>query len=247
MADGVVYTYLSHPTGSTPSSISTPAQQDSCPPCPRWHRTALGVGWAGNLALLGAVAMLVVLVSQRPSQNPQPTAAMQSAQMSNSCESTQNTTTCNGSMEVFRSCLKEKLCESENSSAGDSGCKLCPMRWTPHRDKCYWLSDGSKYWNRSRDDCTQRRSHLLVIQDQDEMMFIQNIIGDQNPVWIGLNITCPGKNCTWVDGSPLNQTLFTVSGPVDERSCAALKKNRIQPEICNTDLKWICQKEVVIL
>nr|XP_014435716.1 killer cell lectin-like receptor subfamily F member 1 isoform X1 [Pelodiscus sinensis] len=191
--------------------------------------------------------MLVVLVSQRPSQNPQPTAAMQSAQMSNSCESSQNTTTCNGSMEVFRSCLKEKLCESENSSAGDSGCKLCPMHWKPHRDKCYWLSDGSTYWSRSRDDCTQRRSHLLVIQDQEEMVFIQNIIGDQNPVWFGLNITSPRKNWTWVDGSPLNQTLFMVLGPAENNSCAALKKNRIQPEICNTDLKWICQKEAVIL
>uniref|UniRef100_K7FZ74 C-type lectin domain-containing protein n=1 Tax=Pelodiscus sinensis TaxID=13735 RepID=K7FZ74_PELSI len=179
----------------------------ACPPCPRWHRTALGVGWAGNLALLGAVAMLVVLVSQRPSQNPQPTAAMQSAQV------------------------------------GDSGCKLCPMHWKPHRDKCYWLSDGSTYWSRSRDDCTQRRSHLLVIQDQEEMVFIQNIIGDQNPVWFGLNITSPRKNWTWVDGSPLNQTLFMVLGPAENNSCAALKKNRIQPEICNTDLKWICQKE----
>uniref|UniRef100_K7G080 C-type lectin domain-containing protein n=1 Tax=Pelodiscus sinensis TaxID=13735 RepID=K7G080_PELSI len=125
----------------------------------------------------------------------------------------------------------------------DSGCRLCPMHWIPHRDKCYWLSDGSTYWSRSRDDCTQRRSHLLVIQDQEEMAFIQNITGDQNLMWIGLNVTLPGKNWSWVDGSPLNQTLFTVSGLVDERSCAAIKKHGIESEICNTDLKWICQKK----
>ncbi|KAG6922715.1 killer cell lectin like receptor F1 [Chelydra serpentina] len=79
------------------------------------------------------------------------------------------------------------------------------------------------------------------------MEFIQNITRDQNQMWIGLNITSPGRKWTWVDGSPLNQTLFTVSGPAEENSCAAVKTNQIQSEICNTDYKWICQKEAVLI
>uniref|UniRef100_K7F399 C-type lectin domain-containing protein n=1 Tax=Pelodiscus sinensis TaxID=13735 RepID=K7F399_PELSI len=177
--------------------------------CPRWHRTALGLGWAGNLILLGAVMALAVLVSQYPSQNPQTPGVPQS---------------------------------TERSHSRGAGCKLCPRHWVPHRDKCYWLSDGSKYWSRGRDDCSRKRSRLLVIQDWKEMAFIQNIRRDQNPVWIGLNITSPGSNWTWVDGSLLNQTLFTVSGPAEENSCAAIENNQIQSEICNTDFKWICQK-----
>uniref|UniRef100_A0A8C3XQ77 C-type lectin domain-containing protein n=2 Tax=Chelydra serpentina TaxID=8475 RepID=A0A8C3XQ77_CHESE len=128
-----------------------------------------------------------------------------------------------------------------------SGCKLCPRHWVPHRDKCYWLSQESKYWSRGRDDCSRRGSHLLVIQDWEVMEFIQNITRDQNQMWIGLNITSPGRKWTWVDGSPLNQTLFTVSGPAEENSCAAVKTNQIQSEICNTDYKWICQKEAVLI
>uniref|UniRef100_A0A452I4J5 C-type lectin domain-containing protein n=1 Tax=Gopherus agassizii TaxID=38772 RepID=A0A452I4J5_9SAUR len=128
-----------------------------------------------------------------------------------------------------------------------SRCKLCPRHWALHRDKCYWLSEENQYWSWGRDDCLRRGSHLLVIQDRGELVrnFIQNIPGNQNLVWIGLNITSPGRKWTWVDGSPLNQT-FAVSGPAEENSCAAVKKTQIKSEICNTDYKWICQKEAVL-
>nr|XP_042717114.1 uncharacterized protein LOC101942300 [Chrysemys picta bellii] len=184
------------------------------------------------------------------------------------------------SLQDFRSHLRQSLCElPQSSSAEGSGCKLCPRHWVPHRDKCYWLSEEDQYWSRGRDDCSRRRSHLLVIQDREELSkpkleigshlhceqssqrilpcsvlsdtvsmsqeFTQNITGNQNPVWIGLNITSPGKKWTWVDGSPLNQMLFTVSGPAEENSCAAVKKNQIKSEICITHYKWICQKEAV--
>uniref|UniRef100_A0A452HJY7 C-type lectin domain-containing protein n=1 Tax=Gopherus agassizii TaxID=38772 RepID=A0A452HJY7_9SAUR len=51
-----------------------------------------------------------------------------------------------------------------------SECKLCPMDWLSHRGKCYWFSKGNKDWNGSRDDCPRKKSHILVIQDQDEMV-----------------------------------------------------------------------------
>ncbi|XP_026517635.1 killer cell lectin-like receptor subfamily F member 1, partial [Terrapene carolina triunguis] len=186
-------------------------------------------------------------VGQRPSQNCQMAAVPQTSPKSDSCEISRNTTPYHRTLENFQSCLKQNLCEVENSSAEGSGCKLCPRHWVPHRDKCYWLSEENQYWSRGRDDCSRRRSHLLVIQDREELEFTQKITGNQIPVWIGLNITSPGRKWTWVDGSPLNQTLFKVSGPAEENSCAAVKKNQIKSEICNTDYKWICQKEAVLI
>ncbi|XP_074975692.1 killer cell lectin-like receptor subfamily B member 1B allele A [Caretta caretta] len=243
MADGEVYENVNFKAGSLPSHTSAPAQHHTCPQCPLWHR----VGCAGNIVLLGAVIVMAVLVSQRPSQNRQTAAVLQTAEKSDSCEINRNTTPYHRRLEDFQSCLKRKLCGVETSSAEGSGCKLCPRHWVPHRDKCYRLSEENQYWSRGRDDCARRGSHLLVIQDREELEFIQNIPGNQNPVWIGLNITSPGRKWTWVDDSPLNQTLFTVSGPAEENSCAAVKKNRIQSEICTTDYKWICQKEVVLI
>ncbi|XP_037769352.2 killer cell lectin-like receptor subfamily B member 1B allele A [Chelonia mydas] len=242
MADeGIIYTYLNHPAGSLPSHTSAPAQHHTCPQCPLWHR----VGCAGNIVLLGAVIILAVLVSQRPSQTRQTAAVPQTAQKSDSCEINQNATVCNCALEDFRSCLKRKLCGVENSSADGSGCKLCPRHWVPHRDKCYWVSKDNQYWSGGHADCSRRESHLLVIQDREELEFIQNITRDQNHVWIGLSITSPGRNWTWVDGSLFNQTRFTVSRPAEDNSCAAVKKNQIKSENCNTPYKWICQKEAV--
>uniref|UniRef100_A0A8C0J2Q7 C-type lectin domain-containing protein n=1 Tax=Chelonoidis abingdonii TaxID=106734 RepID=A0A8C0J2Q7_CHEAB len=126
-----------------------------------------------------------------------------------------------------------------------SECKLCPRDWVPHMDKCYWVSKENKYWSWGRDDCLRRGADLLVIQDREELEFAQNLTGNQNPVWIGLNITSPGRKWTWVDGSTLNQ-MFTVLGSAEENSCAAVMKTRIKSEICNTDYKWICQKEAVL-
>ncbi|XP_038226757.1 killer cell lectin-like receptor subfamily B member 1B allele C [Dermochelys coriacea] len=244
MADkGVIYTYLNHPAGSLPIDTSAPAQHHTCPQCPLWHR----VSCAGNFVLLGAVIVLVVLVCQRPSQNRHTAAVPQTAQKSDSCEINRNTTVYNCTLEDFRSYLKQNLCEVENSSAEGSECKLCPRHWVPHRDKCYWLSEENQYWSRGRDDCSRRGSQLLVIQDQEELEFIQNTTRNQNPMWIGLNITSPGRKWTWMDGSPLNQTRFTVLGSAEENSCAAVKKNQIQSELCTTVYKWICQKEAVLI
>nr|XP_042717115.1 killer cell lectin-like receptor subfamily F member 1 [Chrysemys picta bellii] len=152
-------------------------------------------------------ASIYLEVAQRPSQNPQMAAVTQTFPKSDSCEINENTTVCNRTLENFRSCLKRNLCGVENSSAEGSGCKLCPRHWVPHRDKCYWLSEENQYWSRGQDDCSRRRSHLLVIQDREELEFTQNLTGNQIPAWIGLNITSPGRKWTWVDGSPLNQTL----------------------------------------
>ncbi|TFJ96154.1 SAM-dependent methyltransferase [Platysternon megacephalum] len=88
-----------------------------------------------------------------------------------------------------------------------SGCKLCPRDWLLHGDKCYWLSKESKDWAGSRDDCSGKSSRMLVIQSREEMDFIQDVTQDASYIWIGLKVTPPGGQWTWVDGSPLDTML----------------------------------------
>ncbi|CAM4657352.1 unnamed protein product [Caretta caretta] len=209
---------------------------------------ALGAGWV-TLILAVIVLSRVVYSSegfQGYSQEHQTVPASRGPEDEGDAQRAGNGTEGSCSLQDFRRHLSRRLCGLPQSSSADgSGCKLCPRHWVPHRDRCYRLSEENQYWSRGRDDCARRGSHLLVIQDQEELEFIQNIIPDQSQVWIGLNITSPGRTWTWVDGSPFNQTPFLVSGPAEENSCAAIQKNRIQSEICNTDCKWICQKEAV--
>uniref|UniRef100_A0A8C3SGU7 C-type lectin domain-containing protein n=1 Tax=Chelydra serpentina TaxID=8475 RepID=A0A8C3SGU7_CHESE len=124
---------------------------------------------------------------------------------------------------------------------------LCPMDWLSHRGKCYWFSKDSKSWNESRADCSEKSSRKLVIQDREELEFIQNCTQGKYHVWLGLSFTSPEKNWTWVDSSMLDQTLFPVTGPADVNSCGVIKGNRIHSETCSAEFKWICQKEAVLL
>ncbi|XP_039373264.1 killer cell lectin-like receptor subfamily B member 1B allele C isoform X3 [Mauremys reevesii] len=191
-----------------------PSQHLSLPQCPHWHRIALGVGWAGNVILAGVVIVLGVWVTK------------------GSC------------LDDFRSQLKQTLCVSSLSNATEgSKCKLCPRDWLLHRRKCYWVSKEVKYWKKSFEDCTVKRSQMLVIQDQDEMDFIRNVTKAVNHIWIGLNVTSPEKNWMWVDGSLVNQTLFPVTGLAEQNSCGVMKGEQIRSEICGAEFKWVCQKE----
>ncbi|XP_060094735.1 killer cell lectin-like receptor subfamily F member 1 [Heteronotia binoei] len=96
------------------------------------------------------------------------------------------------------------LCEP---FTGNSKCKLCPINWTSLKEKCYWVSKDKKNWLWAYSDCTRKRAQMLVVLDLEEMVFIQNIIEENYPVWIGLNFTSRSKNWTWLDQSVLDQNL----------------------------------------
>ncbi|XP_037702942.1 killer cell lectin-like receptor subfamily F member 1 isoform X2 [Choloepus didactylus] len=118
---------------------------------------------------------------------------------------------------------------------------LCPSEWLRYQEKCYWFSSELKSWSASYEYCLGRQSHLLIIQDQLEMAFIQENLRQSNYVWIGLNFTSSKRTWTWVNGSPLDPRLFFIKGPDKENSCAATKENKIYSESCSSVFKWICQ------
>ncbi|XP_062932437.1 killer cell lectin-like receptor subfamily F member 1 isoform X2 [Cynocephalus volans] len=118
---------------------------------------------------------------------------------------------------------------------------LCPLEWLRYQEKCYWFSDEMKNWSDSYMYCLGRKSHLLIIQDQLEMAFIQKNLRQSNYVWIGLNFTSLKKKWTWVDGSTLDPKIFFIKGPAKENSCAATKENKVYSETCSSVFKWICQ------
>uniref|UniRef100_A0A8C0J2W2 C-type lectin domain-containing protein n=1 Tax=Chelonoidis abingdonii TaxID=106734 RepID=A0A8C0J2W2_CHEAB len=127
-----------------------------------------------------------------------------------------------------------------------SGCKLCPWDWLLHGNKCYWLSKESKDWTRSRDHCLGKSAQMLVIQNQEEMDFIQDVTQGSSYIWIGLTVTPAGGKWTWVDGSPLDP-IFQVSGSAEGNSCGWIRGSRIQSETCGAEFKWICQKEAAVI
>ncbi|CAM2095166.1 unnamed protein product, partial [Caretta caretta] len=203
------------------------ARYSQGPPSPRWHRTALWVGWIGNVVLVMAVIALGIWVSHLMSEKGRTLASPGSDGAG--CRDTatppgsegagsRDTATppgsadrsmaeCSARLERFRS----QLCPpAQPGPAGGSGCKLCPTDWQLHGDKCYWVGSGSKTWSESRSDCSARGSQLLVIRDKAELESLQPLTRGTYQFWVGLSRPSPEKAWTWLDGSPLDQTLLPV-------------------------------------
>ncbi|XP_044838565.1 killer cell lectin-like receptor subfamily B member 1B allele A [Mauremys mutica] len=203
---------------------------------PHWHRLAAGLGAAGILILLGAVIAMGVRVFQTKG-------SLNSLENKGTRETLIHQSNCSTGLKDFHFHLKQFVCESSHSNSTEgAGCKLCPPNWLLRRDKCYWVSKEKNPWDKSRDDCSRRSSRLLVIRDQDEMIFIQNTSKDANQLWLGLTVTSPAKKWTWVDGSLFNPTLFNVQDPAEGNSCGMIKPDEIYFETCTIVSKWICEK-----
>uniref|UniRef100_A0A8B9UG43 C-type lectin domain-containing protein n=1 Tax=Anas zonorhyncha TaxID=75864 RepID=A0A8B9UG43_9AVES len=125
---------------------------------------------------------------------------------------------------------------------------LCPVGWTLHGRKCFWVTSKSSSWRESRENCSHQRAQLLVPEDQGELDFLNRVI--QKPTryfWIGLSQPSVGMAWTWLDGSRLDQSRFNLSTPNASGACGALREDRIISETCGSALAWICQKEAVLL
>nr|XP_042703942.1 killer cell lectin-like receptor subfamily B member 1B allele A [Chrysemys picta bellii] len=239
MAGEIVYADLNI-LGASSNPLHPPRHLNH-PQCPRWYRLAAGLGAAGVLILVGAVIAMGVWVFQLKG-------SLNSRENNSTRERIIHQCNCSTGLKDFHFHLKQFVCESShNNSAEGSGCKLCPPNWLLHRDKCYWVSKEKNPWNKSRDDCSRRSSRLLVIRDQDEMTFIQNTSKDANQIWLGLTVTPPARNWTWVDGSLFNQTLFKVVDPAKGNSCGMIKADGINFEACSAPSKWICEKDALQL
>ncbi|XP_074020838.1 killer cell lectin-like receptor subfamily B member 1C [Numenius arquata] len=127
----------------------------------------------------------------------------------------------------------------------EKGCTLCPTNWTLRGTKCYWASRGMSPWNSSREDCGKRGGKLLMLEDQEELDFVNEIL--QKPTryfWIGL---LAGKGWTWLNGSRLDPSRFQLSPRDEGGSCGVIREGRISPESCGSAVQWVCQKEATQL
>ncbi|CAI5767944.1 Hypothetical predicted protein [Podarcis lilfordi] len=114
---------------------------------------------------------------------------------------------CNASTVKFLASLRHSICnQNQYNSSDNSPCKVCPLQWQLHRDKCYWPSENIKSWNESQRDCSTRDSQLLVIQDKEELDFIESITKNSK-YWIGLSLLKSKKKWMWITGFQLDQSL----------------------------------------
>ncbi|XP_030042627.1 killer cell lectin-like receptor subfamily B member 1B allele C [Microcaecilia unicolor] len=115
-----------------------------------------------------------------------------------------------------RTAFGTEMTSTPYTTGEGSGAKPCPQDWLLHRGKCYYFSKEGRNWSSSPEDCAEKGSDLLVIQDQEERNFIQDKTQNMHH-WIGLYILSPRNSWTWVDGSPfISGKLFSLSESLEE-------------------------------
>ncbi|XP_074423884.1 uncharacterized protein LOC141735186 [Larus michahellis] len=231
MAEEITYADLAIGPGNRRRDLHS-LPQPGASGCPQWHRTALWTGWTGNLLLGVAVVAMGCSLLHQQSENP-------------GSRKNVSGNVGDGNIIPQNACseLREALCSSKPQEG--AGCKLCPMNWTLRGTKCYWESSGINPWNVSREVCANRGAELLLLEDQDELDFLNKTL--QKPTsyfWIGLYA---GKGWTWLNGSRLDPSRFPLSPPAEGVSCGVIKEGRISSESCGSTSRWICQKKATQL
>ncbi|XP_066531017.1 CD209 antigen-like protein C [Hoplias malabaricus] len=86
-------------------------------------------------------------------------------------------------------------------------CQECPLleeKWMSFGVKSYYFSTKLLDWEMSRDDCTKKGGHLVIITSNEEQDFLSSKSGDLR--WIGLNDLETEGQWMWVNNQSLAET-----------------------------------------
>ncbi|XP_058849518.1 C-type lectin domain family 4 member E-like isoform X2 [Acipenser ruthenus] len=163
--------------------------------------------------------------------------------------------------ELFvKSSILDKYCPLKEGSSKERGC--CPVKWMQFNGKCYYFSTDTMDWNSSRDNCTSKGGHLVIIESKAEQKFLTYATKAHpgNRYWIGLTDAVTEGTWLWVDGTPLNdKTQYWVSGEPNDNNgkedCAILPfyadplhpLNSWNDIECQNNYSRICETIAVII
>ncbi|XP_069837917.1 killer cell lectin-like receptor subfamily B member 1B allele C [Dendropsophus ebraccatus] len=239
MESHIEYALLNLPLDSRPSQFNIPETKDEFNPTTdevkqqkknSWHRTII----ASLLTLLIILSCVVgVLVYH----------------MHVGKDETKNT--CKASVKENCSylALREELCIKVPNATKhqENECKLCPADWKLFQENCYFISIADQFsWKDSQAFCIEMNSHLLVIKNQEQMTFLEQVAGKENSYWIGLYFNNTIRNWTWVNLESSTDFQLPVKITPGVNQCI-VKSFNYYSENCNSPQSWICQKKAIRL
>ncbi|KAK3507548.1 hypothetical protein QTP70_028450 [Hemibagrus guttatus] len=120
-------------------------------------------------------------------------------------------------------------------------------RWFTFSSSIYGMSNEMKSWEESREDCSVKGAHLLIINSKEEQeIVVKELLSFQ--AWIGLSDREKEGEWKWVDGTTLNTNFsYWAEGEpnnVGEEDCAVISGSIWNDGRCSDKLPWICEKPV---
>ncbi|XP_073480466.1 C-type lectin domain family 4 member E-like [Aquarana catesbeiana] len=125
---------------------------------------------------------------------------------------------------------------------------ICGKDWTFYKLSCYYKSKSRKSWLSAKEKCQRMASHLVIINEDDEMNFLLTLLKKEHP-WIGLRRVTP-EEWKWVDGTTLNTEKFWEEGEPnsfqEQEDCGHFGfKGGLNDISCSSRYRYICEKSLL--
>ncbi|XP_031425840.1 C-type lectin domain family 4 member E-like [Clupea harengus] len=116
--------------------------------------------------------------------------------------------------------------------------------WKSFQSSRYFFSIAEKTWNEAREDCKQKGADLVIINSQEEQIFIS---AHASETWIGLTDSEIEGRWKWVDGTPhsLKKGLWMAGEPNDDKKgedCGKTYGREWNDQECSLYFRWTCEK-----
>uniref|UniRef100_A0A8C1UEQ9 Zmp:0000000924 n=1 Tax=Cyprinus carpio TaxID=7962 RepID=A0A8C1UEQ9_CYPCA len=121
-------------------------------------------------------------------------------------------------------------------------------QWIFYQFSFYYMSNETKNWTESRQDCLKKEADLIIINSSEEQ---NNTVNRE--FWIGVNDSDVEGRWKWVDGSNLTSGFWASREPNGgrEENCAVTYLIE-HPTLlgwldvkCNNAYQWICEKSIL--
>ncbi|XP_028635558.1 CD209 antigen-like protein B isoform X3 [Grammomys surdaster] len=126
-------------------------------------------------------------------------------------------------------------------------CRRCPWDWTFLLGNCYFFSKSQRNWNDAVTACTEVKAQLVIISNDEEQTFLQQISKAKGATWMGLSDLKKEATWLWVDGSTLSsrfQKYWNRGEPnnIGEEDCVEFAGDGWNDSKCELKKFWICKK-----
>ncbi|KAM8848156.1 uncharacterized protein ACB058_011935 isoform 1-T3 [Synchiropus picturatus] len=127
----------------------------------------------------------------------------------------------------------------------------CQAGWRKFNTSCYFISMSRRNWTESRRDCLAKGGDLVVIDSEEEQMFVSTLLDVSQNSWIGLTDSTAEGAWIWVDGSPVTTEFWQPGQPNDwkqNQDCGEITRSSSEgrgewnDDGCFAQQLWICEK-----
>ncbi|XP_004626119.1 C-type lectin domain family 12 member B [Octodon degus] len=236
-------------------------------PCPAWRQAALGLLTLCLALLIGLVTLGMMFLRTSSEMNSDSKKLSQLPKVVHPQQDNLSQQLCNyqvipREMEFLKSqvanLLKRqekmaiKLCKELIIHDSDHRCNPCPKTWQWHQNSCYYLTmKEEKTWSNSRNDCRDRNSTLVKIDDLEEKHFLTSPpISLSSFFWLGLSWHPSEGNWLWEDNVIPSPSLFSSTELAHlngSKGCAYFQRGNIYVSRCSAEISWICEKTAALV